>query len=249
MKHLLIFLFSLMVLFTTCITGCKSNSSRKFQADCIVVDMDGKPIIDRKVELLVFANDSRELDNAKISFGYVRIITKPPRQTQTTDNLGVAHFDVDEEIIGDFTPVFGFVPQDDTEFKAINYLVIDNPATSSFDQPRNKRDFKETLRMDKIKPLTIRLKASRNDIVSCVINTEYQDIKSNSLTHDLKRNIVSFTKTQTAMGLDTTFTVPAFVKQTFKIKTVMTSANGEFFISYDIVDAGVNRDSVLLIKF
>jgi hypothetical protein len=247
MKHLLIFLFSLTVLFTIFITtGCKSNCSRKFQADCVVVDMDGKLIIDKKVDLFVLANSSWDLDNAKIGFDNVRITSRSPLQTQTTDNSGVAHFDVEEDVCVDFSKVFCFVPQDDTQFKAVNFLVIDGPITSSFDETRNKNNFKETLRMDKIKPLTIRFKASRNDIVSCVINTEY---KNNSLIHDLKRNIVSFTKNQTAMGLDTTVTVSAFVKQTFKIKTVTTSANGEFLTSYEIVDAGVNRDSVLLIKF
>jgi hypothetical protein len=130
-----------------------------------------------------------------------------------------------------------------------NPEVMAGPITSNSDKTIDKSNFKEMLFMDKIKPLTIRFKASRNDIVSFATNTDFQNVKNNNLIHDLKRNIVSLTKTQTAMGLDTTISISAFVKQSFKIKTEMKFGNGEFFTSYDIVDAGVNRDSVLLIKF
>ena len=226
--------------FTSCIIGCKNRCEKAFSVDCIILDMDNNPLVNRQIDLLSMANSSSDFTSGRA----IR-----PIQTKKTDDTGVAHFNVEVDICVDFTPVFVVVPKDDSEFKAVNFLVINEPgnAFKTANSLTYKSNFNETLRMDKLKPLNIRYKSTRNDIVSCSTTSRLHFMNNNDLITYSRGNFVSFTKNQTAMALDTTINVSGFAKQAFKIETVTKVANGETFKTYDIVDSSFNRDSVFLI--
>ena len=179
------------------ILGCDIPAptvTQSFETTVQVVDMNGKPIPNRKVLLLVnLSNWYSNFDTNTISnLGFGR---------ETTDANGHVKFNY-KLSSDDIVQVANIIAKDDTLYKAVTMVshnVLSNKNESL------KPEF--MIKMDTLKAFKIRMKCDKTDMKSMYISVESRLSSNESSIID--RNFVRFL---TETSKDTTFSVRVFSK-------------------------------------
>ncbi len=230
MKNLiLIVLFFLCLSVSSCFfldcecCGCEGGI---FEAQVAVVDMDNKPIKD-------IAVGSKWQYSLTIS----RVSTNEQGQAAFKINWGP-----------DVSTSLTLAATDGAGYKAVNYL--EGPYRYT---PEHKViTFIDTIKMDVLRPISIRLSTKRTDVKNVALFVERNDYPY--LTSQYKkverRSFITLNNATNTPQLDTTIQVNVYSKASFNIYGRLSFKNAPVDSSYGIfVPDYANRDSVFLLAF
>ncbi len=228
MIRLFLFFWGFCLLFSSC-GECESCEGAAGEIYLTVLDMDNKPISGVIVGPHVYANG----------------ITSRSFLTQTlkTDEKGQVHttyvFPVDSYT--DWT----LAVKDINDLKAVNY--IKSPYNYT---PKNKKITTiDTIRMDVLKPLTVRIKSNKPNIQNFYLNVSMTDYP---IQTKINRNFYSQSpKISSGIPLDTTIQIPAaYAKAELNITAGLQFANQTLNV-YQTKSLGnyARRDTVFLFEF
>jgi hypothetical protein len=232
-------LLALILILMTCI-GCGANQKIKINAVCTVVDMDNKPVKNRKIDLFSILNGHNFQDSFTISKAILH-------QTKVTNDSGVVEFDYVWQNDESSTTFFHIVAKEDSFFRAVNHLT---PQIPSLD--KRKEDFKGTIKMDSLVPIKIRFKTNRSDadeLKILIMNDPYlttpQDLTLNPRKFIDKRIKI------TATTYDTTITTQVYKKADFMSWNIMFFKNTPTTVGNKLVlmKKDVDRNAVFLQEF
>jgi hypothetical protein len=220
MKIQLVIIAILSLLIESCQCECCSCEGALFEANVIVIDMDGKPIVSKKIDINA-ANGIFRTDKN----GFLKFSSKWGADNYIAWKLSV---------------------EDSSDFKAINFL--ESPI--SYTPENEKLTITDTIRMDVLKPITIRLKTSSNDIDRVFLSvTHNPDFKSyGQVVKVARRDFLTFTKSASPQ-LDTTIQVNIYSKAAFYISSNMTFKNPVSFLNRNVYFGDFEKRDTVLIEF
>jgi hypothetical protein len=217
MKIQLVIIAILSLLIESCTCECCSCEGALFEANVVVVDMDGKPMVGKKIDISpaygIFRTDKN---------GFLKFSSKWSADSYFSWKLSVA---------------------DSSDFKAVNFL----ESLTSYTPENEKLTINDTIRIDALKRITIRLKTSKSNVDEMylsVLRDSYLE-SSGKVSKAVKRDFLTLTKSKLSQ-LDTTIQVEVYSKAAFKIQSSVRFKNPFSGISRDTVFKDFEkRDSVL----
>ena len=220
MKIKLIIVALLSLLFASCECECCSCEGALFEANVFVVDMDGKPIVGKKINILAGYGIFRTDKN-----GFLKFSGKWSADSNSSWKLSV---------------------EDSSDFRAINYL--ESPI--SYTPENEKVTITDTIRIDVLKPITIRLKTSSNNVDRIFLSVSHKS-ESNSygnVVQVVKRDFLTLNKSATPQ-LDTTIQVNVYSKAAFYIESEMTFENPFSFLNQKVYFGNFEKRDTVLLQF
>jgi hypothetical protein len=136
--------------------------------------------------------------------------------------------------------------EDSSDFRAINYL--ESPI--SYTPENEKVTITDTIRIDVLKPITIRLKTSSNNADRIFLSVTH---KPNSTSYGqvvqvVKRDFLTFNKSASPQ-LDTTIQVNVYSKAALYIQSGMTFKNPVSFLNRNVYFENFEKRDTVLIEF
>jgi hypothetical protein len=220
MKIQLVIIAILSLLIESCQCECCSCEGALFEANVIVIDMDGKPIVGKKININA-ANGIFRTDKN----GFLKFSSKWSADSYSAWKLSV---------------------EDSSDFRAINYL--ESPI--SYTPENEKVTITDTIRIDVLKPITIRLKTSSNNADRIFLSVTH---KPNSTSYGqvvqvVKRDFLTFNKSASPQ-LDTTIQVNVYSKAALYIQSGMTFKNPVSFLNRNVYFENFEKRDTVLIEF
>jgi hypothetical protein len=228
MKNLLLILLSCL-----CCNSCMFKGfDQAFELTVTVLDMDGKPVKDRKVKAIAGSPF-----NGTIGFGRITgtAITGLNGQAVLNYTLNISDSSQDYAVIA---------TEDDSLFKCINILTH---TLSNKEENTIKKT--GTLKMDSLVPFKIRIKTNRDDVTGfeATINSNFNSGNVSELVNN------TFTKinfTTTMPKVDTIISTKVYSKADFIIRTSMFFKNEAIGNSRtSVIKNYDNRNNTYLIEF
>jgi hypothetical protein len=229
MIRVFFFFLSCCVLFSSCYCEeCCACEGASGEIDLSVLDMDNKPITNVTVGPYIYPNG-----NNTYSFF---------KQTYQTDAKGQIHFNYVFPIDSytDWTLAVG----DFNDYKPVNFI----KSPYSYTPSHKKITVIDTIRMDVLKPITLRFKSNRTDIKSLNINVFRSNYPvSTNISRDFYFKTIN---RSSGVLLDTTIQVNAYSKAEFTISSRMNFSNAPLDVSKSkVINNYVRRDTVFVFEF
>ena len=190
MKNLLALLGSFCLLFIACDSECNGCESLLFEANVVVVDISGKPIVGKKVFVTGRATANLVTDkNGRIKFNDV----------WSTSNFGSS---------------WKLFLEESDSLRSINYLEPTN-----FNNENEKFTINDTIKVDSLKLITVRLRSSKTTLTNLYLSA-FVDKSGvyNAIIQPTKRDFIRFNNKIPKSQLDTTIQFKAYSKMGFTIQ-------------------------------
>jgi hypothetical protein len=219
MKIQLIIIALLSLLVTSCKLDCEccGCEGALFEANVFVFDMDGKPMVGKKIDISggygIFRTDKN---------GFLKFTSKWSADSYIEWKLLIV---------------------DSSDYKSVNFLK--SPVT--YTPVNEKVTIADTIRMDTLKRLTIRLKTSKSNVDRLFLSVlrESDSDSYGKVSQAVKRDFITLYKSASPQ-LDTTIQIEVYSKAAFKIRSEMVFKN-----PVSVVNRNLNilnfekRDSIL----
>jgi hypothetical protein len=220
MKIQLVIIAMLSLLNSSCECECCSCEGALFEANVVVVDMDGKPMVGKKIDISpaygIFRTDKN---------GFLKFSGKWGADSYFSWKISVG---------------------DSSDSTAINFLT----SPISYTPENEKVTITDTIRIDVLKPITIRLKTSSNNVDRIFLSVTHKP-NSNSygqVVQVVKRDFLTFNKSASPQ-LDTTIQVNVYSKAAFYISSGMTFKNPVSFLNRNVYFENFEKRDTVLIEF
>ena len=201
---------------------CLDCDAAPVEINVVIADMSGKPLTNKKVTAEGFRINQAAISdiNGRVSLSFKWF--SDPDAGQKAWRVSVA--------------------EANDSYKTLDF--IEGPSYT----PLQKYTINDTIKMDTLKTMSVRLKTNRSDVRSISVNADIRNDYSATVKKKVERTLGSFSVFTNTPQLDTTVQIKVFAKAAFQLSSSMYFGNNPLNTRRDTtIKAFANRDSVVFV--